>query len=59
MEFILCLGTTEHQNNPCNVAVNHFTFDKGKSDCEVFLYLVIMEKIFLFPYIMEAGVSYS
>lgn len=59
MEFILCLGTTEHQNNTWNVAVNHFTFDKGKSDCEVFLYMMTMEKIFLFPYIMEAGVSYS
>lgn len=38
---------------------NHFTFDKGESDCEVFLYLMTVERLFLFPYIMEAGVSSS
>lgn len=54
-EFILCLGTTKHQNNSWNVAVNRFTFVKGKSDCEDFLYLMAMERVFLFPYIMEAS----
>lgn len=39
---------------------NHFTFDKGESDCEGFLqYLMTVERVFLFPYITEAGVSYS
>lgn len=38
---------------------NHFTFDKDESNHEVFLYLKTMERVFLVPYIMEAGVSYS
>lgn len=56
---MLCLRTIEDQYNPWNVVENHFTFDKGKSDCEVLLYLMTMEKVFLFPYAMESGVFYS
>lgn len=41
--------------------MNHFTFDKGKSDYKVFFKyrMMTMERVFLFPYIMEAGVSFS
>lgn len=40
-------------------SVKHFTFDKGKQNCELFFILDKYGKIFLFPYIMETGVSYS
>lgn len=38
---------------------HHFTFDKGKWDCRVFLYLMTMERGFLLPYITEAGFAHS
>lgn len=40
--------------------MNHFTFDKGKLDCEVFLYLMTGKSILVSLYVsMKAGVSYS